>query len=135
MCLGIWFTNGNCMLSANWLLAFFTSRFYFAHWIFSWFMPFSMRCNNAHFTSSWRVIIWRGLLYFIVFSSKYMCDWVLQMFWQTPYSLTGMHVRLCKCFHKLPPKFKTAYILFSVVLYINSLAVYTSHVKHVLYCN
>ena len=84
LCLGTRFTNGNCMLSTNWLLAFCASRFYFAHWIFSWFMPFSMRCNGARFAPSWSIIIWRGLLYFVVFNSKYMCDWVLQMLSQTP---------------------------------------------------
>ena len=84
LCLGTQFTNSNCMLSTNWLLVFCASRFYFEHWIFSWFNPFSMRCNNAHFAPSWTIIIWSGLLYFVVFNSKYMCDWVLQMFWQPP---------------------------------------------------
>ena len=104
----------------KWLLAFCASRFYFANWIFSWFMPFSMRCNNAHFARFCSIIIWRHCST-LLFSTPSICM-----------------IEFCRCFGK-PPLVKracilactsafkaptlTAYILFSNVYYINSLAV------------
>ena len=90
-----------------------------------------MRCNNAQF-ASYGVSSFGVSCSTLSFSTPGIC--VIEFcrcFDKPPLAKRVCMLGFTSAFHKLPPKFKTVYILFSVAYNINSLAVYTSHVKHV----